>query len=522
MTRQSEQDTSAEIPSCVAVLGAGTMGAGIAQLAAQAGARTLLYDPDAAALERGVAKIAADLDRIAARGKIEPELAAAAKARIEPVGELADLVGADFVIEAAPENAALKRRIFDSLAAVVRPDCVLATNTSSLSVSEIAAPTSHPERVVGMHFFNPAPVMRLVEVVAGAASSEAALATTRALGVAMGKRVIDAADVAGFLVNRVNRPYSLESLKLLEERVADVETIDRIERTVGGFRMGSFELMDLIGIETNHAVAEVFTEKSYGEPRYRPSPLAAAKVAAGTLGRKSGRGWYRYGDGAPHRPEDPTPPDPGGGEGMVLLIRGELVAAAELRGLAEAAGFTLAAAGSEEPWLTIDFGEPREPSGGPRLRHLHDGSLHRLDPRAAGFHLVPPLGSATAIELTSTPLTDPAAAARADRLVRALGRTPEPVGDAVGLVLGRVVCQLINEAAFLIGEGHGAAVDIDPGLELALNHPRGPIAWSHAIGCRHVVELLDALASELGEPRYRVAPALRRARALGVELDDAG
>jgi 3-hydroxybutyryl-CoA dehydrogenase len=519
MSGQAVSQGSGDAPGCVAVIGAGTMGSGIAQLAAQAGARTLLHDPVPEALEAGIERARAGFARLAEKGKLTESEAEAAASRLEPASALADLAPAELVIEAAPENMDLKRQIFDGLTAVVATDCVIATNTSSLSVTELAAGTDGPERVVGLHFFNPAPVMRLVEVVAGSDSSADALGRARALGIAMGKRVVDAADVAGFLVNRCNRPYSLESLKVAEERVADVPAIDRIERTAGGFRMGSFELMDLIGIETNHAVAEGLYENSYGEPRYRPSPLSARKVAAGQLGRKTGRGWYSYGSDGAHRPDDPDPPEPGGGEGRALLIRGELPAADGLVELAEAAGWEVRRddRGTDDHHLAIDFGEPGERGTGPRLRHLHDGSLHALDPEAAGFHLVPPLGAGRAIELTSTARTDPVALERATELVETLGRVPEQVGDAPGLVLGRVVCQLINEAAFLVGEGHGSAGDVDAGLELGVNHPRGPVSWSRELGVRHVVAVLGALHSELGEERYRTAPLLQRLHGTGEE-----
>jgi 3-hydroxybutyryl-CoA dehydrogenase len=501
----------------VGVVGAGTMGAGIAQLAVQAGARTLLQDPVPDALEAGAEKIESMLAGLAEKGKISAEEAEAAVARLELVGGIEGLAPAEIVIEAAPERLELKVELLAKLAEIVGPQCVIATNTSSLSVTELAAATPGPERVVGMHFFNPAPVMRLVEVVAGIASADGALATARALGEAMGKRVIDAADVAGFLVNRCNRPYSLESLKLLEEGIADVETIDRIERTVGGFRMGSFELMDLIGIETNHAVAEMLHRQSYGEPRYRPSPLQAQKIAAGELGRKSGRGWYDYRGGGEHRPDDPDPPGAGGGDGRPLLIRGSLPAADLLRSMAADAGWGVSGDADGDAWLAIDFGE-HPPLGGPRLRHLHDGSLHALDPEAAGFHLVPPLEGASAIEVTFTERSDPEALSRTEQLVRTLGRIPEQVGDAPGLALGRVVCQLINEAAFFVGEGHGTAGDVDAGLELGVNHPRGPISWSRELGLEHVASVLGSLRRELGEERYRVAPLLRRRIALGADL----
>lgn len=541
VTEPAQGSARGAIPDTIAVIGAGTMGAGIAQLAAQAGAHTLLYDAVPAGLERGVGLIESGLAKSVTRGRLSESDAAAALARLTPVRALSDLAEAGMVIEAAPERLELKLEIFGALAEIVAADCVLATNTSSLSVTEIAAGVAHPERVVGLHFFNPAPVMKLVEVVAGEASGEAALVVARAVGVAMGKRVVDAADIAGFLVNRCNRPYSLEALRLLEERVASVEQIDRITRLGGGFRMGPFELMDLIGIETNHAVAESLYRASFGEPRYQPSYLQARLVAAGRLGRKTGSGWYEYGEtpgpgGAPAAGSaqvgdsaaaaaDRSSAAESPGAGRVLVIDTELPVLAGLAARAEAAGFVVrasaAAGGAEpEPWLTLSAGGVAAggASGGPRARLLWDGSLHALDPHAAGFHLLAPVASAQLIEVTSTALSDPVAVERLAELAAALGLATEPVADAPGLVLGRIVAQLINEAAFLIGAGNGTPEDVDAGLELGVNHPRGPVAWSRQLSLRHVVGLLDALHRERGEPRYRVAPLLRRLDAVGGQL----
>jgi len=501
------------VPEPIGVVGAGTMGLGIAQLAAQAGARTLLHDPVAEALGAARERIATGLERPVAKGRMTAAEAEAIVQRVETVDAAAELAPCAVVIEAAPERLDLKRELFAELAGAVAGDCVLATNTSSLSVTELAAGVAQPERVVGLHFFNPAPVMRLVEVVAGEASSEQALETAREVGRAMGKHVIDARDIAGFLVNRVNRPFSLESLRLLAEGVATVEQIDRIARLGGGFRMGPFELMDLVGIDTNHAVAEQFHRQTYGEPRYRPSPLAARMVAARTLGRKTGSGWYAYPEGRQHRPADPEPPAPGGGDGRVVTVRGEGVVAGALRSALERAGF--AAAG--EPWLAVDCDGGGPDAAEHRLVLVDRGSLHALDPGAAGFHLLPPLREGGLVELTATTATPGETVERARALVAALGQHEEQVGDAPGLVLGRVVGQLVNEAAFLIGEGNGTAADVDAGLELGVNHPRGPVAWSRQIGLDHVTAVLDALRRERGEA-YRAAPLLAQRTALGAEL----
>jgi 3-hydroxybutyryl-CoA dehydrogenase len=285
-------------PEVIGVVGAGTMGAGIAQLAAATGARTLLHDPVPDALARGVQQASDGLQRWREKGRLERE-----PGLVEGIGELEWLAPAGLIVEAAPERLELKRELFAALSRVA-PGAVLASNTSSIPITAIAGAAADPSRVVGMHFFNPAPVMRLVEIIAALQSSAEALEVARATGRAMGKRAIDAADVTGFLVNRCNRPFGLEALKLLQEQVADVETIDAIVRGAG-FRMGPFELQDLVGIDVGYEISLSFHEQSFGEPRWRPSPLSARMVAAGRHGRKTGHGWYAY-------PRD-SAPDPEAG-----------------------------------------------------------------------------------------------------------------------------------------------------------------------------------------------------------------
>ena len=282
------------MPGVIGVAGAGTMGSGIAQLACRSGARTLLHDPDPAALKRGIERIAAALQRGASRGRWTEQEAERAIGLLEPAPALQGLAPCELVIEAAPERLEIKRELFERLGKIVSPDCVLATNTSSLLVTALATAAPDPSRVVGMHFFNPPPAMALLEVVAGADSSPRALAVARAAGEAMGKHVIEAVDGPGFIVNRCNRPFGLEGLRLVTEQVATIEEVDRAVRLGGGFRMGPFELMDLVGIDTGLDVSRSFYEQSFGEPRWRPSPISVKTVAAGRLGRKSGHGYYEY------------------------------------------------------------------------------------------------------------------------------------------------------------------------------------------------------------------------------------
>jgi 3-hydroxybutyryl-CoA dehydrogenase len=507
-------------PRVIGVAGAGTMGAGIAQLACRAGARTLLHDPDPAALDRGLGRIRDQLRRGVERGRWSADEAAAAEARLVPAPELADLADAELVIEAAPERLEIKRELFAALSKVVSKDCVLATNTSSLLVTASASAATHPSRVVGMHFFNPPPVMRLLEVVAGAESSARALGVARAAGAAMGKTVIDAADGPGFLVNRCNRPFGLEALKLLAEQVAPIEDIDRACRLGGGFRMGPFELMDLVGVDVGLDVSRSFYEQSFGEPRWRPSPITVRTVAAGRLGRKSGRGYYEYPEGGEHRAPDPDPEPAGGGDGVVV-IAGETPLAFELAGAAEQAGWTVASPIEAEelasPFLILEMDvtgmEPEVPlQGGPRAICVASGSLAALDPggSAVGFHALPPLHSSHMVELTRGLDSARSAADAAERFFDTLGKRTMWVGDAPGLVLGRIVCQVANEAAFALGEGLGSAGNIDIGMVHGLNYPRGILAWADEIGLDHVLSVLDALVLERGEERYRAAPLLRR------------
>jgi 3-hydroxybutyryl-CoA dehydrogenase len=490
----------------VGVLGAGTMGSGIAQLAAGSGARTLVHDPDPEALERGLA---------AARKRLDDE----AGARLEPAAEMSALADADIVVEAAPESLELKRELYARMAGVVREDCVLASNTSSLSVTEIAAGVPGPERVVGMHFFNPAPVMKLVEVVAGEHSGEPALERTRELGRAMGRHVIDAADMPGFLVNRCNRPFALEGLRVVEEGLATVEQVDRICRLGGGFRMGPFELSDLVGVDVGFEVSKSFYAQSYGEPRWRPSMLAARKVASGNHGRKTGRGWYEYPEDGEHRPPDPDPPPAAGGDGLVV-IAGWTELAGELREAAAAAGWRVE--GDGVPALVVDCGgaDEEEPplQGGPQVILCDESPLADLDPDgpSVGFFALAPLGDL--VELTRSPTSSDTAQRAAERFFTSLGRHVEWVGDAPGLVLGRIVCQLVNEACFALGAGVGAAEDIDAGMVLGLNHPRGPLEWGDSIGASSVLGVLAGLYDEYREERYRPAPALLRAVRTGTPL----
>ena len=427
------------------------MGAGIAQLGSQAGWETLLHDP--------IADVDAAIARVVARW----EKKGASHTPPLNAPELTDLAGCDVIVEAVPERLELKQELFAKLGEAA-PDAILASNTSSIPITAIAAAALDPSKVVGLHFFNPPPVMRLVEVIPAMQSSEDAVARVTALAEAMGKHPIRCADVAGFVVNRTNRPFGLEALRCLTEQVADVETIDRIYRLGGGFRMGPFELQDLVGIDVGYEVSLSFHELGFGEPRWRPSPLSARMVAAGWLGRKSGRGWYAYAEGAEHRPGDPEAPAPTG----AASVEGTGPLADALRERSP---------GDEGPRITVDG------LGG----HVDGEPFYAIVP----LHLVEVTGAA------------------GEAAFSALGLHTARVATSPGGVLPRAICQLVNEAHFSLGEGVASAQDIDDGLVLGLNHPRGPLAWGELLGRENILDVLDRLRAIHGDA-YRPAPLLAR------------
>jgi len=471
------------------------MGAGIAQVACLGGFETRLHDPIPEALAGGEERLRAALDKGAERERWSREEAEQAAGRLQAAPQLQDLAACDLIIEASPEDLALKQELFARLADACGPGAVLATNTSSLSVTAIAAGVPESQRVVGMHFFNPPALMELVEVVAGPESSEEALRLVTEVGERMGRTPVRAADQIGFLANRCARPFSLEALRLLGDRVADAETIDRICRVGGGFRMGPFELTDLVGVDVNFEVAKSFWEQSFHEPRWQPHPIQQQMVSAGRLGRKSGRGYYDYSE-QPYREKDPeprpfenrSPPGSGAEDLPPADVVGEGELAEALRDLAP---------GGE---------------GAPRLILLVEGSLAELDDAgtSVGFHLLGPLEQAQLVELTAGENTPQPVRDGAEAFFRALGFHVEWIADFPGLVLGRIVCQLVNEAAFALQKGIGSAADIDTAMRLGFNYPHGLLEWGDSIGLDHVLAVLDALHEELGEERYRAAPLLRR------------
>lgn len=519
----------------IAVLGCGTMGAGIAQVALAAGYAVTLYDVSAPALGRARERIAAGLSKQGHASALE---------RLELASALEQISGAALVIEAAPEQIDLKRELFATAGAICPAPAVLASNTSSLPIAALAAAAPDPQRVAGLHFFNPVHRMALVEVVRAPATDEATVAVLMAFVGRLGKTAVLARDTPGFVVNRVARPYYGEALRVLGEGAATPEAIDAALEQAGGFPLGPFALMDLIGIDVNLAVTRSIYEQSFGEPRFRPHPIQQQMVLAGNLGRKSGRGFYAYGGqvvGGGDRgsaknnavavapPPNPQPPTPSSvlissgswAPGLAELCAGAGLAVAEelpytadpsLRGAFVAAGRAESAA---DQLMILDR---QLPADTPIFAQCADtcacdlAALLLHPERLIGFD---GLFTQAAITLVATPVLSGAAREQADALVRGLGRAPIWVADAPALIVPRVVAMLANEAAFALGEGVADAGTIDTALRLGANHPAGPLARAAELGYDKIVTLLDHLHAEYGEERYRVAPALRRAARVG-------
>ena len=489
----------------VGVVGAGTMGAGVAQVAAAAGHPVLLFDSADGLAEQGIARIAAGLDRQVARGRMTPEARAALLARVSPTATLAALAPARLVVEAIVENLDSKRRLLGALENVCAADCILASNTSSLSITALAQPLRRPENCVGMHFFNPAPSMQLVEVVSGLSSSPAVAQRVFDTAVAWGKQAVHARSTPGFIVNRVARPFYAEALRVREENGGEVATLDAVMRECGGFRMGPFELMDLIGHDVNYAVTEAVFNAYSGEPRFRPSPVQRELVDGGFLGRKSGRGFYDYGAGADH----PRAPDAAPGTAPdALTVYGDGAFADAVAALAQGNGIALTrhAAQPDDVLLRVADARVALSDGRPAtVRSAQD----RLDNLLLVDQALAPL-TCTRVAVSMADQCAPAARQAAIGLFQALGKRVSVLDDVAGMMVTRTVCALANAGADAVQQGVCSAAAVDTAMCAGLNYPLGPLAWAERIGLPRVMRILEHLNHHYADGRYRISPLLRR------------
>ncbi|MFI1952598.1 3-hydroxyacyl-CoA dehydrogenase [Streptomyces xinghaiensis] len=497
----------------VAVVGTGTMGAGIAQVALVAGHPVRLYDAVPGRAAEAAEGIAARLGRLVEKGRMTPAGRDAARARLTPAAGIAELADAALVVEAVAEDAEVKRGLFTALEEVVADDCLLATNTSSLSVTAVAGALRRPGRFLGLHFFNPAPLLPLVEVVSGFATDAPAADRAYATAAAWGKTPVRCTDTPGFIVNRVARPFYAEAFRVYEERAADPATIDAVLRESGGFRMGPFELTDLIGQDVNEAVTHSVWESFFRDPKFTPSLAQRRLVQSGLHGRKSGRGWYAYDEGA-ERPAPPTAPPCEAPAGVT--VHGDLGPAAPLPGLIEEAGIGITRGEAARPGAGAGF---IALPNGTRLA-LADGSPATTD--EAGmyikFDLALDYRTAARIALAPSERADPEAVAAAIGLFQALGKQVSVVGDVPGLIVARTVALLVDFAAEAVGRGVASAEDTDTALRLGVNYPRGPLEWGDALGAGWVRDVLLNLHRVYPTGRYAPSPYLLRRAAAGQNL----
>lgn len=456
----------------VAVIGGGTMGAGIVEVAASAGHPVRLYDISAEAITRAIDGIRHRLESRVSRGKLSAEQAQALLSRITPATELSQLADAQLVIEAASERLEIKQALFSQLAEICSPSALLTSNTSSISITAIAAGIKHPERVAGLHFFNPAPVMKLVEVVSGLATSAEVVEQLCACVSRWGKQAVRCRSTPGFIVNRVARPYYAEAWRALEEQVASAEVIDAALRDGGGFPMGPLALTDLIGQDVNFAVTCSVFNAFWQDRRFLPSLLQQELAIAGRLGKKSGHGVYRW----------PVETQPELAEPTLAADAAAQVAISDnvtkLDGvlLLETCGETALA-------LSVRHGCPVV---------VYDHS--------AGDTVV----------LAASATNSPDETDKAIYYFQQQGKKVLRIADYPGLLVWRTVAMLANEALDAVQKGVACAEDIDTAMRLGVNYPRGPLAWGESLGWGRVLRLLENLQQHYGEERYRPSALLRQ------------
>jgi 3-hydroxybutyryl-CoA dehydrogenase len=484
------------------------MGRGIAQVAAAGGMQVRLYDLNQDAVADAQRFIAGMFTRAAQKGRMSETDAAAATARIEPLSAMDGFAGCDVVIEAVVENLEVKHKVFAALEDIVAQDTILASNTSSLSVTSIASKCRNPERVVGFHFFNPVPLMPLVEVIAGVLTLDRVCDTMMAVGRRMTREPVRVNDAPGFLVNQVGRGFNIEAAHMVQEGVADTVSIDRIMRDAAGFRMGPFQLMDLTGLDVTHPATALIYEQTFHEPRFRPAMMMAARVAAGRLGRKTGSGFYTYEDGKMLSEDEAPAPAYDGRPVWVSTV--------------EADGHATVIEALREAGATIDDGATPGPKSLILVTPVGDDATtsavdQGLDAqRTVAVDTV--IGFARRRTLMTTPITDPAYRDAAHGVLGGGEVKATVVRDGPGFVAQRIISTICNTGCAVAQMGIASPEDIDKAVTLGLNFPYGPLTFGDRVGPDKILRILEAIHGLTRDPRYRPNPWLIRRAKLGISL----
>ncbi len=494
----------------VAVVGAGAMGRGIAQIAAQAGSQVLLFDAQSAACQKARESIIAQWGKLAEKGRLTAELVQQYSRQLQCVDSLQALSACDLVIEAIVERLDIKQSVFAELEAVVRDDAVLASNTSSLSVTAIAAKLKRPQRVAGYHFFNPVPLMKVVEVIPGLKTDPAVCERLSEYAREMGHTAVMAQDTPGFIVNHAGRGYGTEALRLVSEGVTDFVTTDRILKDQVGFKLGPFELFDLTGLDVSHPVMESIYHQYFEEPRYRPNVIAAQRMAGGVVGRKVGEGFYRYEASGMVVP--PEPPVPVMADLPPVWVSSRAARRADLFQLLKDLGATIetgASPSAQALCLVAPLG----------FDVTTVAVVERLDPsRTVGIDLLMPDNATKRRVLATNPATRADMRDAAHALFARDGKAVSVIRDSGGFVTQRVVANIVNIACDICQQGICSPQDLELAVTLGLGYPMGPLALGDKLGPDNLLETLFNLQTVYGDPRYRPSPWLRRRGAIGLSL----
>ena len=479
------------------VAGSGTMGRGIAQVLAQCGVRTLVFDSKPGAAQAAKDAIGKTLAGLVQKTRISQADADQAMARIEIADSLAAFKPCHVVVEAIVELLGPKQDLFKALEAVVSDSCILASNTSSLSVTAMASACAKPGRIAGCHFFNPVPVMKIVEVVDGELTEPWVGDALIALAKRYGHKPVRCKDTPGFIVNHAGRGYVPESLRVLQEGVADFAAIDRVLVDAAGFRIGPFALLDLVGLDIAHGVMKSMHAQYYGEPKYQPSFLSDPRVAAGLLGRKTGRGWYKYGkDGVAEKILEKEIPRKTSMPVWCVPELKEFIS--KFTNIESKPGplCIVAPLGDDATITALKLG---------------------LDP-ARTVAIDPLFGFAKRRTLMTTPVTKPEVRDAAHALLGSDGVPVSVIRDSAGFVAQRVVAHIVNVGCDIVQQRIASPADLDSAVVLGLSYPHGPLAMGDAVGARKILAILEAMHAFYQEPRYRPSPWLKRRARLGVSL----